>query len=123
MALERNSPQDLHGLCAHAAMDLFRALQEAGILAQYVVGQNHCFCMVDNLIVDTTATQFRNVDPVQGVWIADALDEDMIQDPGVWRITATFSSEADILSSDIWSEWPEAEKPNSLDYFHKGLSK
>lgn len=102
----------LSGLCAHAALDLMRALQGAGLAAEFVVGQNHCFCQVGNLIVDITAEQFRNVQPVEGVWIADALDPEMQDDPGVWRPSARFSSPAAVLAAPIWSSWPECERPS-----------
>lgn len=114
-AASQGKPTDLRRFCSHAAMDLFRALQGERIQARFVVGQNHCFCMVGDLIVDTAATQFRNIEAVQGVWIADASDDDMTRDPGVWKVGASFASDAEILSSEIWSNWPEDERPLGVD--------
>jgi hypothetical protein len=107
--------QDLHRLCAPAAMDLFRSLAARGFRPRFVVGRNHCFCTVGVLIVDTTATQFANADPVDGVWIADGGDPDLVADPGAWDPTHVFDAEADATASPIWSAWPEAERPARLD--------
>ncbi len=106
---------DLHKLCAVAALDLFRALRLAGVHPRFAVGQNHCFCIVDDLIVDTTATQFRNADPVHGVWIV-ALS-DLTDDPGVWKSHVIFDKVCDLLMSDIWKQWPASERPDHWDIY------
>ena len=113
IARESGCDDDLHQLCAKAALDLFRALQMAGIRARLVIGQNHCFCMVDPLIVDTTATQFRNVELVDGVWIANSTDPELIADPGVWKISKIFDRERDYLAPENWRNWPADERPNA----------
>ena len=104
----------MQGLCAQAALRLFRALAAAGMPVRFAIGQHHCFCMVGDLIVDVTAGQFRNADPVEGVWIADRTDPDIAADPGVWRISQTFLTERDVLRSPIWAFWPEAERPQEI---------
>jgi hypothetical protein len=114
LARLRGFPADLHRFCALAAMDLFRSLRADGLPARFAVGENHCFCLVGALIVDTATSQFTNADPVEGVWIASSIDPDMLADPGVWRVTATFDTEHDILAAEFWSSWPEDERPHAL---------
>lgn len=104
--------EDLRGLCAVAAFDLFRALNAAQIPARFAVGQNHCFCLVDGFVVDTTATQFLNADPVDGVWIASVAD--LADDPGVWRVTVSFATEEEVLAADFWQHWNASERPHAL---------
>ena len=113
IARGRGAPDDLHGVCALAALDLFRALLAEQIPVRFAVGKNHCFCLVEGLIVDTTATQFRNADPVDGVWIASATD--LADDPGVWEVTASFATEAEILAADLWRLWYASQRPHALD--------
>lgn len=65
------------------------------------------------MVVDTTATQFLNADPVDGVWIASVAD--LADDPGVWRVSASFDTEDAVLASDIWQHWQPSERPHALD--------
>ena len=61
-------PPNLEGMCAIAAGELNRRLQRAGFDSKIVVVEDkdgisaHCFCMVESLIVDVTASQFGDYD-------------------------------------------------------------
>lgn len=60
-------PKDLCGMCAIAAMRLFDDLAENGIQAKLAInnrtGAGHCFVLVDDDVIDITATQF-GMEPV-----------------------------------------------------------
>ena len=61
-------PDDLLGWCAIAASELSRRLNTAGIPTTIYVKNEypcHCYCMVDDYVVDVTATQFREYKDVE----------------------------------------------------------
>jgi hypothetical protein len=64
--------EDLCGMCAIAAAELWGKLNRKNIEATIIVNETetHCFCLVDDLVVDVTATQFG----YQEVFIA-SIDE------------------------------------------------
>lgn len=54
-------PNDLMGWCAIASAELFKRLTAKGIKAEihmHDYSYCHCFCVVDDYVVDVTATQF-----------------------------------------------------------------
>lgn len=58
---EDYSPDDLMGWCARASAELFLRLKDAGIKSEIHLHEgwpSHCFIVVDDHIVDVTATQF-----------------------------------------------------------------
>jgi hypothetical protein len=115
LARRRRASKDLHCLCAVAALDLFRSFREAQIEVRYAVGKKHCFCLVGDFMVDTTATQFKNAEPVEGVWIASSRDPDFLDDPGVWEVSTSFPTEEEVLAADLWRHWPSNQRPHALD--------
>lgn len=52
------NPDTLCGWCAIASAQLFRELQRANIPAELHYVSGHCFVVVDDYVVDVTATQF-----------------------------------------------------------------
>ncbi len=52
------NPGDLCGWCAISAAQLFRELRKEKINAELHYVSGHCFVVVDDYIVDVTATQF-----------------------------------------------------------------
>jgi len=52
------NPHNLCGWCAIAAAQLFRELRREDISAELHYVSGHCFTVVDDHIVDVTATQF-----------------------------------------------------------------
>lgn len=61
-AAKRNN-KDLNGWCAIASAQLLRELKNAGIDAEIHVFESHMYChayvVVDDYVVDVTATQFK----------------------------------------------------------------
>lgn len=62
-ASKRNNKKDLTGWCAIASAYLFRELKKAGIDAEIHLYEGHRYChayvVVDDHVVDVTATQFK----------------------------------------------------------------
>ena len=57
-------PEDLEGWCAIASAELHKRLTAEGIAADIHMWVSewhecHCFCVVDDYVVDVTATQFK----------------------------------------------------------------
>jgi hypothetical protein len=57
------NPENLLGWCAIASAELHKRLSDVGITAEIHMwsadsGECHCFCVVDDHVVDVTATQF-----------------------------------------------------------------
>jgi hypothetical protein len=101
-------PDILMGMCVHAAFDLFKRLEKAGLHPIFAKSRHHAFCLVEGLVVDVTATQFANCDPVNGVWIADLSDE---EDLGVWAVEDQAASVEAITALSCWDDWALAELP------------
>lgn len=57
-AEQANTDESLVGWCARASGELFNRLAEVGITAEIHGNSNHVFVVVDDYIVDVTATQF-----------------------------------------------------------------
>lgn len=107
--------ESLRGMCAIAAFELFERLRAdpklRGRAIVFAKSEFHAFVMVDGLVVDVTATQFINTDPVEGVWIVDLSDE---PDPGVWVPTEVALTRDGILSLPCWHRWVSPELPLPL---------
>lgn len=107
--------QSLKGMCAIAAFELFNRMKADPKLRDRAIvfakSEFHAFVTVDGLVVDVTATQFVNTDPVEGVWIVDLSDE---PDPGVWVPTELALTRSGILALPCWNRWVPAELPLPL---------
>lgn len=107
--------QSLKGMCAITAFELFNRLKADPKLRDRTIvfakSEFHAFVTVDGLVVDVTATQFVNTDPVEGVWIANLSDE---PDPGVWVPTELALTRDGILALPCWHRWVLAELPLPL---------
>ena len=55
------NPDTLCGWCAIASAHLFRALKNEGIESELHYVSGHCFVVVDDYVVDVTATQFAEL--------------------------------------------------------------
>lgn len=107
--------RSLKGMCAIAAFELFNRLMADPKLRGHAIvfakSEYHAFVTVSGLVVDVTATQFVNTDPVEGVWIVDLSDE---PDPGVWVPTEVALTRKGILALPCWSRWVLSELPLPL---------
>lgn len=94
---------DLCGMCAIAAAELFRRLQSAGYKPKIAVRnkkvEGHCFIIVDEKVVDVTATQF-GMKPVEIV----ARNQKRL--PSFWRHTSLFDSVEDLILCQKRTGWP-----------------
>lgn len=59
VAVDFGYPSDLAGLCAVSAAKVHLRLKRAGYNCRIIYNEYHCFNVVDNQIVDCTASQFN----------------------------------------------------------------
>jgi hypothetical protein len=57
-ALLGNDKEDLAGMCAISTLELGKIFESYGYNPLYCTTGNHCFLIVDDFIVDATASQF-----------------------------------------------------------------
>lgn len=93
---------DLCGMCAKASGYLFELLRKEGIKAKLAINDQHCFILVDDFIVDITATQFGR----DKIYIIP-LDEAEKQSYNHWRVKTTFENLDDIWSYQKAEGWAE----------------
>jgi hypothetical protein len=61
-ALLGNDKEDLAGMCAISTLELGKIFESYGYNPLYCTTGNHCFLIVDDYIVDATASQFGSGD-------------------------------------------------------------
>lgn len=101
--------EDLEGMCAIASYSLFCELNKCSGLSGCAIGlalaDSHCFVVVNNKIVDITASQFGKEYPK--VYIAD-VDDDL----GCWWQDADiFYSDYEICLAFKNKAWPDDQNP------------
>lgn len=101
-------PHDLMGWCAISAAYLFRELQKAGIESAIHVKDYddcHCFVVVDDHVVDVTATQFpafRN-NPVLIMHIREA------EAYSFYTTEKVFKFPDELRAHQIRTKWPKRQ--------------
>lgn len=97
-------PYDLTGMCGIASGKLWSMLTESGFNARIAirnkVGDGHCFVIVDNYIVDVTATQFG----LRAVEVRPA--KDARQQHRFWRATKIHNDLHSLRQHQINTGWP-----------------
>lgn len=78
---------DLCGMCAKASGYLFELLSKEGIKAKIAINDKHCFVIVNDYIVDITATQYGR-EKIYIIPLAEAEN----QYYNYWTVTATFDN-------------------------------
>ncbi len=63
-ALEWEFPSDLMGMCAIASAKLHESLKHAGFPSKIGYNPDHCFVIYKGFVLDVTATQFKEEEPV-----------------------------------------------------------
>ena len=104
-------PFDLNGMCAIAAMKLFDDLTQQGFAAHIAinnrVNMGHCFVIVDNHVVDVTATQFGK-ETVFFKPLADAKNTVPSRfEPSPWKFTKLHDSIETFRKHLKKSGWPK----------------
>ncbi len=90
----------LNGMCAIASCHLFNELKKAGIDSRIAINDQHCFLIVDNYIVDVTASQFD----LPCVFIKHLDDAECEHD--FFIVENEFDSIADLYQYQIDEGWP-----------------
>lgn len=93
------------GMCAIASLLLMNELNKYGLSTCFVTSMNHCFLMLENNILDITATQFGGID--QDIIFEDyyeflnrVMDNNIknAQRAEPWEIISRFGSVEDVLT-------------------------
>ena len=100
--------KSLSGLCAICSYRLFLKLKEKGISSEFVNNywSQHCFVLVDNYIVDVTATQFCYEKKMPKVLVKRL---DKVNDREIWSIGDRARDPNHIRK--ILKQWPKEQQP------------
>lgn len=101
---------DLCGWCAIASAELHKRLEEQGIAAEIHMWQNetrwaHCFVVVDEHVVDITATQFRQFKD-QNLVIMHVREAEAFE---MYRTVKTFSCGSALRRHQKRDKWPSEQ--------------
>lgn len=96
-------PHDLGGMCAIAASQLWKRLTEAGIEAKLAIRnhgcESHCFVIVDDYIVDVTATQF-GMEPIE------IIPKKQARKHWFWKHTKLHDTATELRTYQLKTGWP-----------------
>lgn len=113
-------PKDCAGLCAIATAELHRRLKAIRIDSTMVVWngncEGHCFLLVDEMMVDITATQFHGFEKNK-ILIKPFM---MMKESGQWKATKTFTSIKPFRDYLLDSEWSSEQIPHLESEFKEG---
>ena len=103
----RYNASDLEGWCAIASAELHKRLTAAGIDADIHMWVSewhecHCFCVVDDHVVDVTATQFKQF-RTQELVIMHYKEAEAFE---MYNSTRTFGCAADLRRFQKKEHWP-----------------
>ncbi len=93
------------GLCAIASAKLFKKLEFLGIDAKIVINNHHCFLLVDEHILDVTATQFTYNNARVTI-----IPNNKAQ-PYYWQQKEVFNSLEELLNYQNKADWPKHQQP------------
>ena len=104
------NPEDLEGWCAIAAAELHKRLTADGIAVDIHMwvsewGECHCFCVVDDYVVDITATQFRQFQG-QELVIMHYKEAEAYE---MYQSTNVFATAADLRRFQKKARWPSEQ--------------
>jgi hypothetical protein len=109
-AIQEDFPPSLVGFCAKASAYLFTLLKAAGYDPQIIENDSHCFVLVDQELVDITATQFsaslqHDFQPVE---IRPLSDLDSLY---FWDVHYRHYSVTELQTSQTNRHWPSRQIP------------
>lgn len=111
-------PDTLSGMCAIASADIYRRLKKKGIHSDICVAEDeegefcHCYVMINDFLVDATATQFHHEIKKPLKKILFGKYDDIMNKYGqhwFWNTTLRFSN---ANSFRIWQKdtnWPKSQ--------------
>ncbi len=99
------NPHNLCGWCAISAAHLFRELKRAGIDSELHYVGGHCFVVVNDYIVDVTATQFKELRS-EKVFI---IHHKAAQQYWFYETTEIFKYPMQLREHQIKKNWPKNE--------------
>ena len=105
---------DLEGMCCIASVELHLRLAEVGIHSSIIANTEHCFLVVNKMIVDITATQFGQTDEI---YITPYLAERT----GWWRRHRRFEDANSFIKWQKKVKWEESQIANP--YLFRGIAK
>lgn len=95
---------DLCGMCAIASAHLHEVLKNAGVKTTIVANYDHVFLMIDDMVLDITATQFGDYPKVLYRRHSELSE--------FWRRDREFET-VQALCQYVWN-WPEHQQPMSM---------
>lgn len=101
----RYNPHNLCGWCAISAAQLFRELSRENIGAELHYVSGHCFVVVDDYVVDVTATQFTKFENVE----INILHHREAEHYWYYKTEHRFDSPTKLREHQIKKCWPKRE--------------
>ena len=100
-----NGTEELDCLCAICSYDIFKKLHKQGIDAWFVMnkGSSHCYVLVDETIVDVTATQFGNFPKVM------VRNKYQLGGKGMWSVGRKAITDEKVRQ--FLKKWPKDQQP------------
>jgi len=95
----------LCGWCAISSAHLFRELRKENIQAELHYVSGHCFVVVDDYIVDVTATQFSELD-AKDVFI---MHHKAAQEYWFYRTEQVFYTPSELREHQFRESWPRKQ--------------
>ena len=99
------NPHNLCGWCAISAAQMFRELKRAGIEAELHYVSGHCFTVVDDHIVDVTATQFREFENVE----INIIHTKEAEQHWYYQTSKTFTYTTQLREHQLKERWPRRQ--------------
>jgi hypothetical protein len=101
----RYNPHNLCGWCAISAAHLFRELRRKNIDVELHYVRNHCFTVVDDYVVDVTATQFVDFEDVE----INILHYKEAQEYRFYNTEKIFTTPTQLRDHQLRTKWPTRE--------------
>lgn len=96
---------NLCGWCAISAAHLFRELKNNGINAELHYAPGHCFVVVDDYVVDVTATQFERFESNE-ICIMHIKEADQFT---FYQSTHIFDTPSELRDHQFKERWPRKQ--------------
>lgn len=98
-------PPNLMGLCAISSARLHMELENKSIDATLNLADGHVFVMVDDYIVDVTATQFSEFSDTK----INIIHERMVSDQYYYDVRQKFKTRLQLVREQSRQNWPDDE--------------